>query len=306
MTDFNPINNRNIFQSTFSQNVQNNPVPNEGANIKNNTMPAPQIFQETVAKPLMYNLEMAKMDNETILKYLKSLLQLPNSIDKFVEQINSKTPDSKFIKMFVQNLLNTKELADFLNSNSKIASEKILKAISNSLKSGAYDTSDLREIFSILTSFSSQTNVTSNALKEFLLLYIPLNPLVFDKPFEIAAKNASEEESIKNSELSVMFETINFSNVLCSLNAENNNAYIDLFAPFDFPFERFKNIIEELLKNANMNAYIEFHPRKGQDEKKENGIQNFKIVSKNLISSNVLVAAHLIIKIIFKIDNDFT
>ena len=44
---------------------------------------------------LLYDFQAARMDNETVLKYLQNLMKLPDSIDKFLAQLNSKNVDAK-------------------------------------------------------------------------------------------------------------------------------------------------------------------------------------------------------------------
>ena len=171
--------------------------------------PADEQIKETKQQQQVFNYEQAKMDSETLLKYLQSTLKMPDSIEKFV-----KSKDAKALKILVENMINTKALGEFLNQNSTSAIETILKTISASMKSGISDVSQLKDILGILTSIQSQTNLNTNMIKELLLLYIPLNPMVFDKQIDFTPASADIEEAINNSTLSIVFETVNFSNIL--------------------------------------------------------------------------------------------
>ena len=184
MENINQINNyipRNVStqKANLVQNSQQEPnqaQPQLSQNLQANTMQNQQINPS-----LMYDFQMAKMDNETVLKYLQNLLKLPNSIDKFINNLNNKNLDSKITSILVENLINTKALGEFLNQNSTQAISKLMQTISESLKSGINDIGQLKEMLSILGSIQNSTNLSSNAIKELLLLYIPLNQPVFNE-----------------------------------------------------------------------------------------------------------------------------
>lgn len=310
MTNFNPINNLN-FVRLPSNNIKNtnlteisddNTLTNSNQN--NNNIPLNKTF-ESINPALIYSLELAKMDNKVLVKYLQSLLSLPDSIDKFIQQLNSDSKDSQMLKILVENLIDTKALSEFLNQKSKVAIDKILQTISSSLKFGADESSQLKDILSILTYIQSQSSSNSNILKEFLLLYIPINGQIFDRQVEYNVEDNEEKETIKSQDLSIMFETLNFSNILCSLSAQNNDIIIYFYIHNQFPKEKFKNILMEFSKDININTFIDFKLKK-ETFNKANPEQNFKITSKSYISPAVLILSHLIIKIIFKIDSDFS
>ena len=304
MENFRPINlnTQNISQTKAGlvQNSQNQPAQQQTLQMQ----AQPQTLQQNqmVNPSIMYDFSTVKMDNETVLKYLQNLLNLPNSIDKFVNQLNSKNIDPKIAAILVENMISTKALSEFLNQNSMNAISKLLQTISSSLKSGISDVTQLKEILAILNTIQINTNLSTNTIKELLLLYIPLNNPVFDKEINPQDFMEDEQENIKNAKISLLFETINFSNLLCTLNESNNNLFIDIYSTIDFPKDKFKNIIEALSKEASLTPLIEFHDKQLD---KKNEMQNFKILSDGFISSNTLILSHLIIKSIFKIDADF-
>ena len=273
MTEFNSINNLN-FQKIAPNKaglVQNSQVQNNSTPQQNQNLPTNQNFinqNQTINPSLMYDMQIAKMDNEVVLKYLQNLLNLPNSIDKFVNQLNSKNIDPKMLQILVENMINTKALAQLLNQNSTEAISKLLQTISNSLKSGVSDISQLKEILSVLNAIQASTNLNSNTLKEILLLYIPLSIPVFDKEIETETVNKEEETKIQNSTLSLMIQTINFGNALCCLNQENNDLLIELYIESSFPKENFIKIITTLSKEASINSFIDIKPKKTQEKEK--------------------------------------
>ena len=306
MTNFNSINNLNFYisQRSSSLNPQQTKVGDDSssANFQQNTQVL--INNDTSINPaLLYNMQSAKMDYEVMLKYILNMLMLPENIDKFIQKAAHGSKDNELVKLLVENLINTKALAEFLNKNSKIAIDKTLQMISSSIKSGMDDSVQLKEVLSILTAIQSHSQTNMNVLKDFLLLYIPVCGQIFDKQVEYSVDNSEEEKQIQSSELSLMFETINFSNILCTLSAENNDCYLTLFTCDIFPNSAFDKIMQAFSKEANLNVYLDFKLRK--NSVKENSLQNFKIISKTAVQINVLILAHLIIKTIFKIDNDF-
>ena len=310
MTNFNPINNINFIKTNLN-NLQNNKNVqdfNDNFNASNNlnsyNLPLNKTF-EPINPTLIYDFQLVKMDNEVLIKYLQSLLSIPNSIDKFIESLNSKNEDNKILKILVENLIDTKALSEFLNEKSKTAIDKILQTISISLKSGLEENAQLKEILSILTFIQTQSLTNSNMLKEFLLLYIPVNGQIFDRQVEYDIDESDEKEKIKSQDLSIMFETINLSNILCTLSALNEDIFICFYVSNVFPKEKFKKILEEFSKSSNINFSLEFK-LKNTISDKNNQIQNFKVISKSYISPTILILSHFIIKIIFKIDNDFS
>ncbi|MBQ8634822.1 hypothetical protein IJX73_02040 [bacterium] len=305
MENFRPINNintQNISQTKAGlvQNSQNQPIGQQTPQAQPQIQTPQQ--NQTINPSLMFDFSTIKMDNETALKYLQNLLKLPNSIDKFVNQLNSKNVDPKIAAILVENMISVKALSEFLNQNSTTAISKLLQTISMSLKSGISDVSQLKEILSVLNAIQTNSNLSTNTIKELLLLYIPLNNPVFDKEIDPNDFMEDAEENIKNAKISLLFETINFSNILCTLNESDNNLLIDIYAISDFPKDKFKSIIQALSKEASINPLIEFSEKQ---HNKTNEIQNFKILSDGFISSNTLILSHLIIKTIFKLDDDF-
>ena len=134
-------------------------------------------------------------------------------------------------------------------------------------------------------------------------MYIPLNVPVFDKNVVSAIDDEEEKEAIKNSKLSILFETINFSNLLVSINEVENNFFLDVFVCSKFLKEEFIRIVQALSKEANISSIIDFKNK--QDVETRNIIQNFKILSDGFISPNALILAHIAIKAIFKIDSNY-
>ncbi len=303
MENFNLVNNLNNINITQTkanivQNSQNQQTQNQA--------PQPQIQtpqqNQTINPSLMYDFQLAKMDNETVLKYLQNLMKLPNSIEKFVDQLGGKNADLKLASILTENLISIKALSEFLNQNSTDAISKLMQTISSTLKSGVSDVSQLKEILSVLGAIQTSTSLNANALKELLLIYIPLNAPVFDKNTDSEIANEDEKQAIKNSKLSILFETINFSNMLFCLNEAQNNILIDIFTAKNFPSAKFSSILNALSKEMNINLLTEF---KTKEIQKTNSAQNFKVISDGFISPNVLLLSHLIIKTVLKIDEEF-
>ena len=306
MTNFNSVNNyiplQNLAQTKAGL-VGNSQVQQNTQN-QQSQQQINQPTQQTINPQQIFTYQMAKMDNEVVLKYLQNLLNLPNSIDKFLNQTNAKNADPKMLQVLIENMINTKALSEFLNQNSTQAISKLMQTISSSLKNGVSDVSQLKEILNILVSIQNSTNINSNTLKELLLLYIPLNIPAFEEKGDFNKIEEENKEKIKNSTLSLLIQTINFSNILSCINQNNNYLLIEFYSNQDFPKENFAKIITKLSKEANINTLIEFKQNNTEEAKEQK--QNLKVISQGFVPTDILILSHLIIKTIFKIDNDFS
>lgn len=285
------------------QNINQTPQQNQGGEQNNLLLNQ----QRTFLNPeLLFDFETFKMDNETVTKYLQGILKLPNSLDKFMQEVNNPKLNPKALNILVENLVNLKALGELLNDNSKAAIQKLLQTIAQAAKSTGGNTEQLKEILSALSSIQSNTAqaANSNTLKELLLLYIPIDIQAFNKEVEFKNLSEEEKEKVQSCALSIMLETINFSNILCTINENDNSLYIELNANEKFTFDKFKSIVEVLSRESSIKTYIEFKASKKYDN--TNSKQNFKIVSGGFVQTNVLILAHIIIKAIFKIDSDLT
>ena len=308
MTNFNPINNNfNIQQNLTSQKaniVQDNQNTQINQFGQNQTQTQFQQQQTIINPNLMINYETVKMTNEQVLKYLLNLLDMPSSIDKFISNLNNPQNQDKSAKLLIENLLNIKALNEFLNQNSTNGINKLLNIIATTLKQGNEDITQLKDMLNILTSIQQSSTINTNTLKELLLLYIPLNIPIFNKENEFEKLNEEEFKKAKSSTLSIMLETINFSNTLCTINSNNSELFLDIYSTEVFPFEKFNNIIKLLSQNGNINLSTDFKIIKSKA--KQTTSQNFKVISMGNIPLNVLLLAHMTIKTIFKLDSDFS
>jgi len=117
------INNIAQTKANMVQNSQNTPNQQQA--------PQPQLQTpqqaQNINPSLMYDFSIAKMDNETVLKYLQNLLKLPNSIEQFVNQLNAQSIDPKIKSILIENMISTKALSELLNQNSTEAISKLLQ-----------------------------------------------------------------------------------------------------------------------------------------------------------------------------------
>lgn len=294
--NFNPLTR----QSTYLDGIKPlfvDQSSNEGNQNLNETVQNQLQPQAAAAKSEVYNREMAKMDSEVLLKYLQNVMKMPENVNKLLT-----TLDSPIIKALVEKTIDVKVLSQILNTNSKEAIEKVLKAISDSIKSGAKDINQLKDVLGILSTIQNSTS--NNAVKELLLLYIPVNPPIFDKNVDFQAGSEEEENAINNSAFSLIFETVNFSNISCCINTYENSLYVETYAEKIFPFEKFKKVLDTFKKEMNLRIETENKIIKRVENDKKR-IRNFNIISTGFVSFDVLILAHLIVKTIFKIDETF-
>ena len=246
--------------------------------------------------------DMLKMNNEVVQKYLQSLLNMPESLDKVFNNINPKemnTQGYQFLKLFVENMINNKELSQLLNQNSNDAIQKLLNVITQSLKQGN-NVAQLKEILSVLNTIHTTSSVNTNTLRELFLLYIPINYQVFKEDSNFDKITGENEDSIKESTLSILFETYNFSNILVTLTDSEGKVYLEIKAGADFPFTSFKKIVTTMAAENSINVFCDFVKIKDVGTKGQK--QNFKIVSNDFVPVNILNVSNIVIKTIFKLD----
>lgn len=245
-----------------------------------------------------------KMENDVVQKYLQNLLKAPESLEKLIElsQGNQNTTKGyEFLKIFIQNMIDTKALAQLLNQNSKDAIQKLLSTISQSLKQSNVDVTQMKEILSILSSIQTTTNSNTNAIKELLLLYIPINYQVFNNDTDFSAIEDNCMDAIKNSLLSVLFETKSFANVLITINEDNSTIIFGVYANKSFPYDKFKTMVSTISKEQGVTILSEF---KAINSENNGDKQNFRVISNDFVPTSALIASNVAIKTIFKLDND--
>lgn len=291
--------NTNEAQNNFQimQNARANVFSNTPTNISE-----PAALYETAQTNMQ---EVLKMENEVVQKYLQNLLNMPEGMDKILNALNTKetnTQSYQFLKIFVENMLNNKELSQLLNQNSNEAIQKLLNVISQTMKYSSSDTAQLKEILSVLNTIHTTSSINTNTLRELFLLYIPIDYQVYKQDSDFKKIEEEQGERIKNSILSIMLETYNFSNILAILNSENNIITVQICAIESFPFEKFKKHILEFSKENSINVLCDFVKINNSENKGQK--QNFKVVSQNYIPVNIINTAYFLIKTIFKTDND--
>ncbi len=289
------INSTNLFninqiKSPYLKNSQN-PL-NDFTNKNNN----PELLNNAslINTGLIFNYENAKMDNEQFLKFLQMVLKLPNSIDELLKNITDKN----------KNTVDIKALLNILTAKSSNAKESALQIISDIAKTQNGDISQIREVLSVVLTIANNNQNLDTTLKELILLYIPINFEALNKEvnFEVSS---FEEEKINSSSLSIMFETINFSNILCCIKESGNNIFVDLFVNKNFPINKFTVLAKEYRAKTSIPITFDFNIKENKQNNKKEPLQNLKVISSGQISSIVLSLAYYISKTVFKIDSDF-
>ncbi|MBQ8475897.1 hypothetical protein IJ531_02430 [bacterium] len=289
------LQNLNASNSNLIQNLSTNIFVKSTANFLN---PADALETQQMQDVL-------KMNNEVVQKYLQSLLDMPESLDKFLKSANTKDINSKgyeFLKLFVQNMLNNKELSHLLNQNSKEAIQKLLNVITQSMKQGGADTVQLKEILAVLNTIHSASSLNTNTLRELFLLYIPIDYQVFRDESDFSKITNDNEEAIKESVLSILFETYNFSNILVTLSEDKGSIFLEMRSGGDFPFEKFKKVTQTVAREIGVNVFCDFIKIKETGSKGQK--QNFKVISNDYVPISALNVSHIVIKTIFKLDYD--
>ena len=305
----NSVQNNNSAQANYRLfNIQNslNQINQQIQSQNANASPAQNFLNQNIQETLLNNamlFEKTSLNNQEILKYLQTSMKMPASIDEFLQETVYKQIGESSIEKFLNFLLDTKVLNELLNKNSKAAADRMILTIANSIKTGGSDVQQLKEMLSVLTSVRHNTTSDTGTLRELLLLYIPLNYLVFDLKNEYNQVIEDEDEKIQNSTLSILFETIQFSNMLCCVTNENNDILIEMYGNDTFPYEEFQRVVHALAKEALLN--IRFDYIKINTAAQNSTKQNFQVTSSEFIPSKVLLTAHMLIRMVFKFDDNY-
>lgn len=252
---------------------------------------------------LHLNLEQTKMNSEDLLKYLQKLMNMPKTIEEALVQV-AKNNDVKngSLQSFLEIILSIKVLGNFLNKNSSQAIQTLMQTIALTTKTSQADTKQLREVLSILSTLQKTTQ-NSDIIKDFLLLYVPLTPQVFNEEVNFTSLNKEEQNAIDNSYLTLMFQTRNLSNILCCINKDDIDTYTTIYAAKSFPYEKFIKFIDVLLAKSSIKTFFEKKDISSAEDKNYDK-KNLKVVSKGNIPIELLILSHIITQTIFMIDDD--
>ena len=315
MNNFNPSG----YLTRLVRNIINNQITtqrsvNQSESFANSVMTGKTNTEQK--QTLSPELKMTPMEVEQNAKYVKELLNLPKdvaqAISQFVANKGITTAQNVQLLLLLSNgKIDLNQRALLLNDNTKAAMQKLVQTISQAARMGVNDTGQLKDLLNTLGLISTTTTDTSSALKNFILLYLPWLPLNtsgenldFDiDVFDTASSGADEElQSVV-----ILIETMNFSNIKATLEmTQNGKVEILLNCIESFPREKVLSVLKKESQNLNIQTGLIVETTKKEIKKDEIKKSRAQISASSCVSPQLMLMAHAVIKIVFKIDKDFS
>lgn len=245
---------------------------------------------------------------------LKDLMNLPKEITSLLALLAFDNTDNKLVQELFKDatkLILISDIQKLLDTNSKELLNKLIKLIQPT--SGNIQNIDqLKELINAMQKLMPALNTQNNeVLKSVILMYLPWLPLVQpqDIHIEYEQKPASEEQS-EDVSLVIYATTENIGRLKCVVISNNNDLNIQIESlNYD---ESHKDYLSELIKKINLevksvkikaNAELLAYKSKelNRSERREVSIHHGQSVS-----PKVLMAAHIITRIIFEVDENIS
>lgn len=329
MTNFNPMNFLNNFNSQFLnnakslnnaqaggtvgaqntnnivQNLLNTSVLNQSQNLKSETK-----------SNLNPNLKMSEMEVQETSRYVKELLNLPKDVMSVISQMTSKSTmttaqNVKLLMLMSNGQIDLQSLANLLSDNSKSAIQKLVQTMSEATRQGIKDVSQLRDLINTLGSISTTSADTTSALKNFILLYLPwlpINEQGENRDFDIEVFEKNEEAEGSNGQnITILIQTVNFGNIKVILEEQKSSQVEIMMTCADsFPRDKVLAILKKESQDLNIKAGLSVEISKKEISMDEVKKLRAQISSSPSVSPQLMLMAHSVIKIVIKIDKDFS
>ncbi len=315
MNNFNPSGYLNrLITNIINNQVNVRTTPKTSGDFANSAMQ--NTAQSTQKQTLSPELKMTPMEVEQTAKYVKELLNMPKDVAQVVSQLSANNTvttaqNMQLLLMLSNGKIDLNALAQLLSDNSKAALQKLVQTMSQAAKMGVSDTQQLKDLINTLGLVSVSTNDTTAALKNFILLYLPWLPLnskdeSLDFDIDVFDKTSSGADDEAQS-VTILIETMNFSNVKALLEmTQDNKVEIMINCIEDFPREKVLAVLKKESQDLNIQAGLIVETTKKEIPKDTVKKARAEISASSAISPQLMLMAHAVIKIVFKIDKDFS
>ncbi len=315
MNNFNPSGYLNrLITNIINNQVNVRTTPKTSGDFANSVMQ--NSAQSTQKQTLSPELKMTPMEVEQTAKYVKELLNMPKDVAQVVSQLSANNTvttaqNMQLLLMLSSGKIDLNALAQLLSDNSKAALQKLVQTMSQAAKMGVSDTQQLKDLINTLGLVSVSTNDTTAALKNFILLYLPWLPLnakgeSLDFDIDVFDKTSSGGDDEAQS-VTILIETMNFSNVKALLEmTQDNKVEIMINCIEDFPREKVLAVLKKESQDLNIQAGLIVETTKKEIPKDTVKKARAEISASSAISPQLMLMAHAVIKIVFKIDKDFS
>lgn len=262
------------------------------------------VRQQDIMMTQMQLKELTQMEKAML---LKNLFDFPTNIKDIAQFLatENKALSAKELQLLMSQPLDVSKLIVLLQTNGKMASDKISKMIATMHQSGIYDTKQLKEMATLINACIPAADAsTAQVLKSFMIMYLPWLPISSATEFNFTAEGEDEKKSSEGEDsISILITTKNYGLVKVFLFKDDGKYNIDMNCNEAFPKDKFNTAIKLSSEDAsvNINEKVLYTTRKVSDEdKKDEAKVDFSKSAK--VSPQLLIILHAIIKIVMEID----
>jgi hypothetical protein len=301
---------KNVFDYSTGKPVQSQPgkVANENFQKAQNEMvkainqTAKNIAENFVRQHDIINTQMQlkELSSAERSALMKQFFDFPNDIKdlmKFLITDGKNTVSAKELNMLMTQNIDLSKLIQLLQTNGKIANEKLAKMTATLNQSGIYDTKQIKELAVLVNACIPASDAPqAQVLKNLLAMYLPWLPSQESVSFDAGSEEDKDGKSAASEDvITIIITTKNYGIVKILLYKEQEGFNLDISCSSEFPKEMFN----ESLKGESFSANTVFTTRKSADKSEEAKVEFSK---SEKISPQLLIVVHSVIKLIMEID----
>lgn len=289
------------------QSAQNTPLNQ----LANNIAQKPKQIFNNFNYPTLNTLKMNEMANTKRSLYLKEIMNLPKDMEQvltMLQKTNSANA-TKHLSELLNSNIKLSTLAQIMQDGGKEAMTKLISAMAEASRNGLSDLSQIKDAMKFLNASISATGQESQtqALKNFMLLYLPWLPLQEGVDFELEIENKKEEgENADETILTILISTRNYGNIKILLITKGINDFdILINCVENFPQKILLEKIENEEKSHSIQTNINFEKKEEKYAENTSPKPQAKVTMSNLTEVNpyLLLLANALIKHTIEIDN---
>ena len=306
--NFNNINNilKAVIPAAEGQ-IKNPQESSVSSNLNNGKQDLSQLNSEL-------NIRFNNLNRQQQALLLKEILNLPKEWNELLSLIIYKeiSPEN-LLKLLKENQkgITPEEIKKLLETNSKETLNKLLK-FTQPAQGNWHNFDQVKDIMALVNQIApNQTKQPEQILKDIILTYLPWFPLAQQQDiqlrFEIGQSGSESEEA----SLVIYISTINLGKFKVILGIKSDNS-VDIDIENYLPDSEDKTVTEEIIKRINNDMSENKIPAKTNlCITKPTNAPKFEQREVSLhptakISPVIMMAAHMIIKIIFEFDEKFS
>lgn len=287
-------------------------------------LPTPRITYHLDTPESQLANQLTQLNNADKSTYVKDLLNLPQTMEDFLLLMTSAATNSSataktatiisandLAALLLSSNLDLSKMATLLQQNGKEALSKLIQMTAKYNQMGVSMKNDqMNELASIINASISTAGASQNqALKTFLLLYLPWLPLGENTNFSIEVGSGSPEDGGESDDsVTILISTENFGNVQIVLFKQGNKSInMQIACSKEFPKEFVEKAIAVQADNYNVQTGITFEEKQIEKPKKQDTSQTQ--VSLNTspgVNPFLILMAHAVIKIVIGLDKAYS